>query len=88
MRKNPSQARQYALQGFLLGLLPASLWSVYAENPFLPGKSGILTSFLAGTLLLAGCGLLFRNRKKGGLLISAGILLNLFLLFFDFLSNH
>lgn len=87
MRKNPSQARQYALQGFLLGLLPASLWSVYAENPFLPGKSGILTSFLAGTLLLAGCGLLFRNRKKGGLLISAGILLNLFLLFFDFLSN-
>ena len=35
MTDNPTQFRQYALQGFLLGLLPLEILTVYADNPYL-----------------------------------------------------
>lgn len=84
MKENPARYRQYALQGFLFGLIPAGIFTVFAKNPFLSGTMNAAAVFLSMILLLTGISIIFKYRKPGSALAICGILLNLFVLCFEF----
>ena len=78
---------QYALQGFLLGVLPVVLISSAAENPLLPGRWGEFAGTLITALLLGGIGMVFRAPAIGRDLIAAGVILENFLICYELPSD-
>ncbi len=75
------------MQGFLLGLLPAAVLSGHGNNPHLPGDLGVMAGILSAIMMLAGTGLLFKYKKSGQSILSAGVLFNLYLLYFELLQS-
>ena len=80
MTDNPTQFRQYALQGFLLGLLPLEILTVYADNPYLTVAQEQMAGGAAAVLLITAAAVISKYRRWGQVLGTAGIMLNLFLL--------
>ncbi len=82
-----SQLQQYRMQGFILGLLPVTLLAAHAGNSLMPGVYAITAGVLSSLLMTGGVALLFRAPYTGKILASAGLLINLFLLFFELAEN-
>lgn len=81
------QIYEYALHGFLLGMVPLSLQGIHAGNPLLGQTGTLIVGITAAFLLGLGLSMIFRHPRWGRSFCTGGILLELFLLYFEFLSN-
>lgn len=87
MKKFQRQAKQYALQGLLLGLLPSTILAGYGKNPILSEWTVSAGGIFSAGLMLLGMSMIFRYAKWGKAFLASGILLNLAILYFEFLDN-
>ena len=81
------QSYQYFAQGLLLGILPVGIFAVHAANPLLNETRQTAAGVLSVILMLGGTAQIFRNITLARILLITGILLNSFIMFFEYLAD-
>ena len=81
------QSFQYFIQGMLLGVLPVSILAIHADNPLLPGWQLTVIAALSTFLMLSGSALLFRKFRSARFLLISGVLLNSFIMLFEYMLD-
>ena len=81
------QKRQYLFQGIFLGLFPGTLITALTANPLLLGVWRLAAGIAVPLLLWGGTALLFRAPLPAKILMGAGALLHVFVLFFEMVKD-
>ncbi|MBO5923491.1 MAG: hypothetical protein J6Q81_03150, partial [Lentisphaeria bacterium] len=81
------QSYQYLAQGMLLGILPVGILATHSFNPLLTAGQLTGCSILSLILMLWGTAQIFRRFNFARILLIAGVLLNNFIMVFEFMRD-